>query len=467
MGQTAEPGQVFAGYRIERLLGMGGMGEVYLAHDRDLPRFVALKLLGGAVTDDPDVRARFQREADTAARLAHPNIVTIYARGEHEGRLWIAMEYIDGTDVGTLLRNGPLPPDYAVWIIDQTARALDHAHRNGILHRDVKPGNILIAGGTPQRVLLADFGIAKALDETAGLTRTGEVFASFRYAAPEQFDASSGIDRRTDVYALGGALHHLLTGSPPFPATTTGQLIHAHLHLPPPRPGHLNPALPNGFDAVVAKAMAKEREHRFDSCGELAEAAAAALADARLPRSALPSPPAAAPPPRHGRSRMLLLGVAALVVVLALGGGVAAVSMAWNSSEAAQLQQQRTMEEELEKAACDITEAITNYDYTDIDAYMRAIGEHTTGKAKRDFDESLPTLRDLLVENRTSTRVKDLQCYYKSGDATRAEVLVIGEQTVKTAVAPEPRTTQLSMVMTLENVDGRWLCSKLTLTAPK
>ncbi|NUS95426.1 MAG: serine/threonine protein kinase, partial [Nocardia sp.] len=233
------------------------MGEVYLAADRDLPRPVALKLLDRARTADPEVAARFRREADTAARLAHPNIVAVHARGEQDGRLWIAMEYVDGTDAGELLRAGPPTPERAVRIIEATAAALDHAHRRGILHRDVKPANILLTRSTPEHVLLADFGIAKSLDESVGLTRTGEVFASLRYAAPEQF-TDAAIDHRADIYALGGTLHHLLTGSHPYSGTTSAQLIHSHLNAPVPAPSRHRGDLPEAFDAVIARAMAKD-----------------------------------------------------------------------------------------------------------------------------------------------------------------------------------------------------------------
>ncbi|MEC3955828.1 serine/threonine-protein kinase [Nocardia sp. CDC153] len=277
MGRTLAQGQVFAGYTVERLLGVGGMGEVYLAQDRDLPRPVALKLLAAAKADDPEVRARFLREADTAARLSHPNIVAVYARGNDEHRLWMAMQYIEGTDVSAVLRDGPLRPDYAVRIIGETARALDHAHRAGVLHRDVKPANILLAWGPDQRVYLADFGIAKAVDHTSALTRTGEMYASFQYAAPEQFELRTDTDHRADVYALGCTLFHMLTGQLPYPGETTAQLVAAHLSAEIPRPSQVNPAVPQAFDQVIARALAKNRDQRFGSCGELAAAAQQAL----------------------------------------------------------------------------------------------------------------------------------------------------------------------------------------------
>ncbi|UFS99636.1 protein kinase domain-containing protein [Nocardia huaxiensis] len=271
-------GQLFAGYRIERLLGAGGMGEVYLAHDRDLPRMIALKVLGRGVSDDENVRSRFLREADTVARLAHPNIVAVYARGEEHGQLWMAMQYIDGTDLAHVLQSGPLAPQRAVHIITEVAKALDHAHATSVLHRDVKPANILLTHGASEQVFLADFGIAKVLDQVSEATRTGQLYASLRYAAPEQFDAGAPVDARTDVYALGGTLLHLLTGAPPYPGDTAGQLLHGHLNLPVPQPTLLRPALPAGFDAVIAGALAKHPEHRFGSCGELAAAARQALA---------------------------------------------------------------------------------------------------------------------------------------------------------------------------------------------
>ncbi|WP_196054883.1 serine/threonine-protein kinase [Nocardia aurantiaca] len=277
MGRTLAQGQIFAGYTVERLLGVGGMGEVYLARDRDLPRSVALKLLASGKADDPEVRARFLREADTAARLSHPNIVAVYARGDDDHRLWMAMQYIEGTDVSAVLREGPIRPDHAVRVIGETARALDHAHRAGVLHRDVKPANILLAWGPDQRVYLADFGIAKAVDQTSTLTRTGEMYASFQYAAPEQFELRGDTDHRADVYALGCTLFHMLTGQLPYPGETTAQLVAAHLGAEIPRPSLVHPAVPATFDVVIERALAKNRDQRFGSCGELAAAAQRAL----------------------------------------------------------------------------------------------------------------------------------------------------------------------------------------------
>ncbi|WP_067542103.1 serine/threonine-protein kinase [Nocardia crassostreae] len=241
MARTLAQGQTFAGYRIERLLGVGGMGEVYLARDRGLPRPVALKLLSPALAGEPEVRERFLREADTAARLGHPNIVAVYARGREADRLWMAMQYVEGTDVAAVLSEGALRPDHAVRILGETAKALDHAHRSGVLHRDVKPANILLEWGPEQRVFLADFGIAKALDQTSGMTRTGEMYASFQYASPEQFELRADVDPRADVYALGCTFFHMLTGELPYQGGSTAQLVNGHLNGPIPRPSQRNP----------------------------------------------------------------------------------------------------------------------------------------------------------------------------------------------------------------------------------
>ncbi|MFE3056234.1 protein kinase [Nocardia sp. NPDC059239] len=310
MGRTLAQGQVFAGYTVERLLGVGGMGEVYLAKDKDLPRSVALKLLASGKADDPEVRARFLREADTAARLSHPNIVAVYARGNDDHRLWMAMQYVEGTDVSAILREGPVRPDHAVRIIGETARALDHAHRAGVLHRDVKPANILLAWGPDQRVYLADFGIAKAVDQTGALTRTGEMYASFQYAAPEQFELRSDTDHRADVYALGCTLFHMLTGRLPYPGESTAQLVAAHLGAEIPRPSLVHTGVPAAFDTVIDRALAKNRDQRFGSCGELAAAAEQALAATNGPwgpgfRQDGPAEQGAWPPnPAVAQSRM-------------------------------------------------------------------------------------------------------------------------------------------------------------------
>ncbi|MFE6862956.1 protein kinase [Nocardia sp. NPDC057668] len=301
MAGSLRAGDEFAGYEIVQALGAGGMGAVYKARDRDLPRFVALKLLTVPGGGGAEHHARFRREADAVARLDHPNIVTVYARGQDDDRLWIAMTYVDGEDVSVALREGPLNPGRAVRIITETAGALDHAHAAGILHRDVKPANILLTRGQPERVLLTDFGIAKTLDESRQLTDIGEVLASFHYAAPERWTGPGDADHRADVYSLGCTLYHMLTGRLPFPGKSVGQLLYNHAYGEIPRPTRHIPTLPTGFDEVIARALHKDPAGRYENCTQLARAALQSLREPSHPR--YPTPPrtdllSAAPAPK-------------------------------------------------------------------------------------------------------------------------------------------------------------------------
>jgi len=274
-------GSVVAGYRIERVLGTGGTGAVYLAVNPTLPRHDALKVLAAELSHDPDFRARFIREADVASALDHPNIVSVYNRGQTErGELWIAMQFIDGTNADDALRAGTMTPQRAVHIVGEVAKALDYAHANNVVHRDVKPANFLLSGlvGSGERVLLGDFGIARALDDV-GLTVTGSVMATVAYAVPEVL-ASLPFDGRADLYSLGCMLFRLLTGKPPFSAANgMAAVMMAHLQQPPPRVTDLVPSLPATLDAAIATAMAKDPAARFPSAAALTEAAGIALSD--------------------------------------------------------------------------------------------------------------------------------------------------------------------------------------------
>jgi serine/threonine-protein kinase len=324
------PGTVFAGYVIERVLGSGGMGAVYVARHPRLPRHDALKVLSDEHSADTEFRARFIREAELAARLDHPNIVAVHDRGVEDGRLWIAMQFVDGIDAAQLIRRGPaeLTPARALHIIDAAARGLDEAHRVGMLHRDVKPANILLQPrpGQPDRVYVTDFGIARAAIETTALTEVGSVLATLAYAAPEQLMAGQ-VDHRADVYALGCTMYELLTGQKPFPRTTAVAVMQAHIQDPPPRANAANPILPQAIDTVIAQAMAKNPEHRYPSCGVLAHAAAAAF-DRRADVATLDLRP---PTKQRSRRRIALaVGIAAAVVVL---GVASALALSGNSSD--------------------------------------------------------------------------------------------------------------------------------------
>ncbi|WP_342801044.1 serine/threonine-protein kinase [Nocardia sp. No.11] len=279
-------GAEFAGYLIERRLGAGGMGTVYLARHPRLPRHDALKILADDHAADPEFRARFLREAELAATLTHPNLVAVRDRGETDGKLWIATQYVAGSDAAELVRTAPtgLDPARAVRIIGEAARGLDAVHRAGLVHRDVKPANILVAeeSGHADRVLVTDFGIARRAEDTATLSAGGGLTATLSYVAPEQLSGDR-VDLRADVYALGCSLFQLLVGTVPFVRQTPAAIMYAHLHEPPPRPSSIRPELPAECDAVIAKAMAKDPAQRFASCGELAAAARAAMDGRVLP----------------------------------------------------------------------------------------------------------------------------------------------------------------------------------------
>ncbi|MFE7720650.1 protein kinase [Nocardia rhizosphaerihabitans] len=271
-------GDVFAGYTIRRVLGYGGMGVVYLARHPRLPRLTALKLLNHELSADDESRRRFEREADLVAQLEHPNIVNVYDRGNDDDQLWISMQFVAGTDVATADVN-VLTPDRAVQIVAETATALDFAHAGGVLHRDVKPANILLAKppiGRPERVVLTDFGIAAVRDSETTLSSAGTITATLAYAAPEHITGAP-LDHRADQYSLACTLFWMLTGSVPFPGPNPAAVIQAHLSKPVPPLRSRRPDLPPTLETVLARATAKQPAARYASCTEFAQAAKAAL----------------------------------------------------------------------------------------------------------------------------------------------------------------------------------------------
>lgn len=268
-------GAVFAGYTIVAMLGAGGMGEVYLAQHPRLPRRDALKVLSTAVTADSEYRERFRREADTAATLYHPHIVEVHDRGEFDGQLWIAMDYVNGTNAAQLVADrypAGMPAGEVLAIIAAIAAALDYAHQRGLLHRDVKPANILLTKPEDgeQRILLADFGIARQVGDPAGLTATNLTVGTVAYAAPEQL-MGADIDGRADQYALAATAFHLLTGAPPFQHANPAAVIGQHLSAAPPKLSDRRADLAR-LDDVLATALAKDPSDRFARCRAFAEA---------------------------------------------------------------------------------------------------------------------------------------------------------------------------------------------------
>ena len=268
-------GEIFAGYVIERLLGTGGMGEVYLAQHPRLPRHDAVKILTRNSTVDGEFRARFIREAELAATLRHPHIVGVLDRGEYDGRLWISMDYVDGTDAGRLVREryqGGMPERDVAEIVTAVADALDYGHERRLLHRDVKPENILVttSDGRRRRVLLTDFGIARRIDDVSNLTDDNVAVGTVNYMAPEQL-LNKPLDGRSDQYALAATAFHLLTGAPPFHDSNRAVVISQHLNATPPRISDRRPDLAH-LDTVLARALAKDPAERYPSCLDFAHA---------------------------------------------------------------------------------------------------------------------------------------------------------------------------------------------------
>lgn len=270
----AQGGRTFGKYRLIRLLGAGGMGQVWEAEDTEKHRTVALKILAEQFSGDDRFRTRFQRESHAAAILQEPHIIPIHDWGETDGRLYIDMRLVHGQTLHELITAGPLSPDRAVALIGQVAEALDAAHTEGVVHRDVKPQNIIITASDFS--YLVDFGLAEGKDDTR-LTVTGTQIGSIAYMSPERFsDAPTA--PAADIYALACVLHEALTGEAPFPGTSLESVMAGHLRGAPPRPSELNPAVPAALDVVVARGMAKEPDDRYGSAGALGRAAQRALA---------------------------------------------------------------------------------------------------------------------------------------------------------------------------------------------
>jgi DNA-binding beta-propeller fold protein YncE len=347
-----EPGEEIAGYRIEAVVDRGGMGVVYRATQLALDRQVALKVIAPEFAADEEFRRRFERESRTAGSIRHPNVITIYDAREDEGLLFITMDYIEGTDLRAVLaEEGSLDPERAVDLVTQVASALDAAHARGLIHRDVKPANVLIAdesGG--EHAYLTDFGLSKATGKQSSLTQTGGMLGTTDYAAPEQLEGEP-VDARADVYSLACVLFEVLTGRVPFARDTQAAKMWAHVSAEPPSVREAAPELPREFDDVVRRGMAKRADERYPSAGDLARAATAAaesrspeieersvaVGDAagdestRLGRRAglvhrVPAPGSkAAREPRLTRRRLAALlaaGAAATLVVVLLVGGV-------------------------------------------------------------------------------------------------------------------------------------------------
>ncbi len=311
----------FGPYRLDALIGRGGMGEVHRAFDEQRQRTVAVKRLQAHLASDPEYRDRFRREAAMAARLSEPHVVPIHDYGEIDGRLYLDMRLVEGSDLAAVLRRGPMSPERAVDVVSQVADAIDAAHAEGLVHRDVKPSNVLLVG-PPERAAeqgfayLADFGIASEAGDST-VSRPGLALGTTAYMAPERISGDA-YDRRIDVYSLACVLYECLTGERPFPAEELLAAVQAHLTTPPPRPSARRRELPAALDEVVVRGMAKRAGDRYATAGELGEAARAAIEAApvrsrRVPRGVLVGLAVVA---------VLVLGTVATVVALRPTGPV-------------------------------------------------------------------------------------------------------------------------------------------------
>jgi Protein kinase domain len=325
-------GDRFAGYRVERLLGRGGMGVLYLAVEPGLERRVALKLIAPEAAADGVFLRRFAEESRIAASIEHPNVVPIYAAGEEKGVPFIAMRYVSGSDLGKrIAREGRLEPALATALIAQVGNGLDAIHAAGLVHRDVKPANVLLSGAEQaEHAYITDFGVARNVATESGLTQTGRFVGTLDYVAPEQISGGA-VDARADVYALGCLLFKLLTGEVPFPKDGEAARLYAHLNDPPPSPSLFVPELPMALDDVVVRAMSKEPGDRYLSAGDLGRAALAALSDEEptLPERTVATGAAATKEstPPGGRSFLPRRVAAAVALAAIVGIGIAVVAL--------------------------------------------------------------------------------------------------------------------------------------------
>lgn len=316
----------FGRYRLTQLLGSGGMSEVWRAQDVDqdtgAERVVAVRILAPHFAKDPAYQASFTGEAETASRLQHPHVVPVYDFGEIDGRLYVATALVDGHDLGAVLRRGPMHPLRAVSLVEQIADAVDAAHRMGIVHRNIKPTNILLRRDQEDQAFLTGFGVAPATTETA-VAGSGETASAWAYMAPERF-TSADVGPASDIYELTCVLYECVTGRRPFERQHSVEQVAAHLSAPPPQPSRLRPELPPAIDHVIAVGMAKDPRQRYPTATALAAAARSALT---VPQYA-PAPPPPPPAPRHGRGRTVAIvaGILGVTAALAVAAVVAVTS---------------------------------------------------------------------------------------------------------------------------------------------
>jgi serine/threonine-protein kinase len=397
-------GTVIAGFRVKSFIGQGSMGAVYLSEDREAGRLVALKLLTPLLTGDERFRQRFMREAEIAASLDHPHVVSTVTFGEEDGRLYLAMNYVEGSDLRELLRReGRLDPERTLRLLAQVADALDAAHAAGLVHRDVKPGNILVTGAPGgEHAYVCDFGLARHVSSVSSLTGDRGFVGTIDYVPPEQI-AGAPIDGRADVYSLGCVLYECLTGERPFERESELALIYAHLNDAPPRATDLSPELPEAFDGVLATALAKEPDERYGTCGELVAASRSALAGQPFkPRS-------------RRRRRWVVATVACLVAAVASIAGYLT-----------------TREDSVASGPAAITQ--TSIDGVGLGAVEAVYKKRFGGYRQFELTEADPPIPGL------SFGQPEVAAYFR-GNAKRADIITTWNRKLRTAVGIGPCST--------------------------
>lgn len=482
-----QSGTIFAGFTVIQLLGSGGMGEVYLVEHPRLPRREALKILPAGASQDPDYRDRFTREAELASSLWHPNIVALHDRGETDGQLWISMDFVRGQDAAGLIRANPtgLSLPEATAIATAVASALDYAHGHGMLHRDVKPANILLGESdhADQRILLADFGIARRAEDISGLTATNTAVGTVAYAAPEQL-LGGQLDGRADQYALAATVFHLLTGTPPFVDSNPAVVIGKHLSAVPPALSHFRPELV-ALDAVFARALAKSPADRYPRCSDFAHALAGFQGGGPVPAgwhpidqqmtmpAAVPSIPAAPTqfavptgtpwpggPPASSRGTGAAVAVMLVLLMLLAGAGVF-TTLQWSSPTPQAVTS--TQWRPYAAFATSFTERFMSMSPQTGEATVDWILDNATGAFRDDFASERDTFIQTLNSSGVTTTATTNSVALKSFDydAETAVLLVAATSRTKnnTGANQDPRTWRL--IMTIQKVDGAFKTSKV------
>lgn len=463
-----EPGDEFGRYRIESRLGQGGMGVVYLAHDLTLDRRVALKVVAGLLAGDPAFRDRFQREATTLARLDSPHIITIYDHGEYDGLPFIATQYVAGGDLGTLIRTrGALPPPLAARICAQVVDALADAHRAGVIHRDVKPANVLLRDpdSAEPTAYLCDFGIAQT--DSQGLTGTGMLAGTWAYLAPERA-AGATASAASDLYAVGCLLWALLTGRPPYGGSDVEMAI-AHRDAPIPRLPGRDP-LSRRLNAVVSRAMAKDPAARYPTA-EAFRADLLALADSETATPLAASRPSAVSP-------KLLAGLVALLLAVVVGAGVTAYQLTLpdnpnrssdQPSDSAEAPDGGLSDDErahVTARAFQNLELALTLSSAGYDRQVDAAAEVMTDSFATEYRRTSDNAKEKYVAQKATTTAIPIEVGITSGTEDRAEVLAVVEQTVEKVTGEPVSTTRSQVWASMVPSEDTWLIDDLQVSKP-